>query len=216
MVLTAQAFNPSIFNEVWLDRNDVVPSALLKGFRVFSPEVAQFETSDLQVLIIPPKMQVTFPMERANADGDLPQRILTRTVELLPQTPFRALGLNFEYFVVPPSEQEFLPYNHSLFREGKNNLDGEFGSNNSLFGRYYSANRGIFRLKLDIKPGRAGEARKEVMHFSFNFDFDVSDIEPNERVRKLGVAIRQWGELGTYARRLVDLGSSPVSEEKGS
>ncbi len=210
IVLTAQTFNPSIFTETWLTQNDLVPADAFVGMRVFSPEAAQFQTASFQVLVIPPKMQITFGIHGNAGGADLPQRIATRTVELLPHTPYQALGLNFDYFVAQPEGQDFSGYTRALFGEGQNSILGEFSAADARFGRYLSKDHGEARLKLDIKPVQAGPEgeRKDVLQFSLNFHHDVSSFSLDERVARLAQMISRWASLRDYAERLVNLATA--------
>jgi len=60
IVLTANVFNPSIFTETWLVKHELVADDALTGARVFTQEFAQFKTSEMEVFVIPPKMQIVF------------------------------------------------------------------------------------------------------------------------------------------------------------
>ncbi len=208
IVLTAQTFNPSIFTETWLTQNDIVPGDAFVGVRIFSPEVVQFQTADLQVLVIPPKMQITFGIHGGTGGLELPQKIARRTLELLPHTPYQALGLNFDFLVAQPDGQDFNRYNRSVLGNGDNRLLTEFSALDAKFGRYFSKNHGESRLKLDIKPVQAGPESKNLLQFSFNFHHDVSQLDPEDRVCKLTRLIEDWASLQQYAERLVELGTS--------
>jgi hypothetical protein len=128
-------------------------------------------------------------------------------VELLPHTPYQALGLNFDFFVAQPSGQDFSSYNRALLGNGNNHLLREFSAPDAKFGRYFSKNHGEARLKLDIKPVQAGPESKDLLHFSFNFHHEVSQLGSDARVRKLTQLIGGWTSLCEYAERLVNLGS---------
>jgi len=206
IALTAQTFNPSIFTETWLAQNSIIPPDQLVGMRIFSPEVAQFQTSDMQILVMPPKMQITFRVQESKAVFDLPQRIATRTVQLLPHTPYQGLGLNFDYFIAPPPHMEFNAYDRTLFGAGDSQLLREFSTSDAKFGTYLSKNYGAARLKLDIKPVSQTTDNKELIHFSFNFHHDVAGIETSQRVNTLVQLIGKMVELQEYAQRLVVLG----------
>jgi len=206
IVLTAQTFNPSMFTETWLTQNGLIPADAFVGVRIFSPEVAQFQTADLHVLVIPPKMQITFGIRGDAGGADIPQRIATRTVELLPHTPYQGLGLNFEFFVAQPEGQDFNSYNRVLLGDGDYRLLREFSVPDAKFGRYFSKKHGDARLKLNITPVRAGPASKDFLHFSFNFHHDVTELAPEDRVQKLKQFIAEWSSLRQYAQCLVDLG----------
>jgi hypothetical protein len=207
IVIAAETFNPSVFSESWLVRNGVISEHDFSGMRLFSPEVVQFQTSDLQVLIIPPKMQITFNISNDSVDFELPKQIATRTVELLPQTPFKALGLNFDYFAIHPANQDFHIFNRNLLGDGTYNLLEEFATPDSNYGRYFSKDHGAARLKLDIKPVNAGPEKKQMLQFSFNFHFDVSQLSSLDRAKKLGQFIGEWPTLKAYAEQLVKSGT---------
>lgn len=208
IVITAETFNPSIFSESWLVQNSVVSEHNFSGTRLFSPEVVQFQTPDLQVLIIPPKMQITFNISNDSADFELPKQIVTRTVELLPQTPFKALGLNFDYFVINPTNQDFHIFNRNLLGDGTYHLLGEFATPDSNYGRYFSKNHGAARLKLEIKPVTAGPDKKQMLQFSFNFHFEISQLNSSNRANKLVLFINEWASLKAYAEQLVKSGTA--------
>ena len=205
IVLAAQTYNPSIFTETWLARNDILDPGTLVGVRVFSPEIAQFQTSTLQVLVIPPKMQITFGIDGDVDGSELAQGIATRTVELLPQTPYQALGLNFEFFVAPPNGQGFDNYTRVLFGDGDNGILREFSAPDAMFGRYFSKDYGQARLKLDIKPVQAGPENKDLVRLSFNFHYEVSQLSPEERARQIPEMIENWSSLRRYSESLVEL-----------
>ena len=208
IILTAQTFNPSIFTETWMARNNVVKPESLVGPRICSPEVAQFQTNDIQVMVVPPKMQILFPMQGVSDAFDLPRKIAVRTVELLPHTPYQALGFNFEYFVAQPAGQDFNAYDRALLGTGDCRLLREFSLSDARFGRYFSKNYEEGRLRLDIKPVKAGPENKEFLQFSFNFHFAVAQLEQPERVKQLLRLIEKWGSIQKYAETVVETGSS--------
>ena len=208
IVLTAQSFNPSIFTETWLANNNIISPDKLTGMRVFSPEVAQFQTDEIQVLVMPPKMQITFSIHDITENFDLPCKVAVRTVELLPHTPYQALGLNFDYFVAQPVGQNFNAYNRTLLGQGDYHLLQEFSTEDSRFGRYFSKDYEDARLRLDMKPVKAGPESKDLLKFSFNFHYDFAQIEQVERAKELIRLIGTWDTLREYAGKLVSIGSN--------
>ena len=207
IVLTAQSFNPSVFTETWLSESKVLPSDKLTGVRVYSPQVAQFQTSEVQVLVVPPKMQITFPILVPGEGPELACSIAVRTVELLPHTPYQALGMNFDYFVPPPEGQDFNVYDRALFGDGGSKLLREFSAPDARFGRYFSRDYGEARLKLDVKPVKAGPQNKDLLQFSFNFHYALPEVHLEERSRNLSRMIGTWGQLRDYSQQLAELGS---------
>jgi len=211
IVLTAQTFNPSIFTEPWLAENGIIPAGSFEGLRVFSPQVAQFQTCTIQVLVVPPKMQIIFPLTASEGDAELACKIAERTVQLLPQTPYQALGLNFDYFVPPPEGHDFLAFDRALLGDGNYPLIPEFAAADARFGRYFSKDHEGGGLKLDIKPVKAGPEDKDLLQFSFNFHYEVSRLSLSERPGNLLRHIGSYPEVRRYAEHLVESGSRPAS-----
>jgi len=205
IVLTAQTFNPSIFTETWLQKNGILDVSKLAGARVFSAQVVQFQTEDVQVMVVPPQLQITFSDKAA--DVELPRSIASRVVELLPHTPYQALGINFTYFVSPPAGQEFIAYDRALFGTGECALLREFSAADARFGRYFSKDLGSARLRLDIKPVKAGPKNADMFAFAFNFHHDLAGIEQSDRAKSLIKFIGTWNSLREYAEKLTEVGS---------
>jgi len=209
IVLTANVFNPSIFTETWLVKNNLVPDDALTGPRIFTQEFAQFQTSEMQVLVIPPKMQIVFTIGD-NGKSDSIIEFAARVVDLLPQTPYQALGLNFDYFVAPPEGHDFQKYNRALLAGDADGLLKEFSSPDARFGRYFSKNYEEARLRLSILPIKDGlepSKQEERMKFSFNFSYDVEAVESAERPKRLVARINEWSDLHDYSERLTKEGS---------
>jgi len=206
IVITAEVFNPSVFSETWLIQNGIIPPDAFSGLRIFSSEVTQFAAIDTQVTVLPLRMQINFPINNSKDDFKFQINIASKTISLLPQTPYRALGINFDFLVTQPQDQDFKEYNHRLLGEGSYSLISEFSSNNPKFGRYFSKDYGDARLKLDIRPVKAGPDNKDSLQFAFNFHHEVFMLEQAARVDKLLSYINSWSSLYQYVLRLVEIG----------
>lgn len=204
IVLTAQSFNPSIFTETWLQDNNILDTSKLVGMRVFSAAVAQFQTEEVHVVVVPPQLQITFSDK--SADVEVPRFFATRVVELLPHTPYQALGINFSYFLSQPAKQEFVAYDRALLGTGEYALLGEFSAADARFGRYFSKDLGSARLRLDIKPVKAGPTNADMLQFGFNFHHDLAGIEQSDRAKALVKFIGTWNALRKYAEKLTEVG----------
>jgi hypothetical protein len=163
----------------------------------------------VQVLVVPPKMQIGFPVN--TGDLAVPRSMATRIVELLPHTPYQALGLNFDYFVSQPAGRDFGSYDRELLSTGEYSLLQEFTAQDARFGRYLSKNFGSARLRLDIKPIKAGPQNSDMLYFSFNFHHDIGQVEQSDRPRELVRLIGTWDVLRAYSKKLTDMGSQPRS-----
>jgi len=212
IVLTAQSFNPSIFTETWLQNNSILDTSKLTGMRVFSAQVAQFQTEEVHVVVVPPQLQITFSDKAA--DVEVPRSFATRVVELLPHTPYQALGINFSYFLSQPAKQEFVAYDRALLGTGEYALLGEFAAADARFGRYFSKDFGSARLRLNIKPVKAGPKNADMLQFEFNFHHDLAGIEPPDRATSLVKFIGTWNALREYAEKLTEVGSKLRDEAR--
>lgn len=207
IVITAQTFNPSIFTETWLDKNGIISAQDLVGVKLSSPEMSRFETSEVQIQVTLPKMMITFRIQEGSPNFELPLRIATRTVELLPQTPYIALGLNFDFFTHQPEGQDFTSYNQALFGKDEYSLVNDFSSGNVKYGRYFSKDYNEGRLKLDIKPVTKTSDNRDLLKFGFNFHYEVSKMDLSARSDKLKELISTYDSLFEYALNLVELGT---------
>lgn len=207
IILTARSFNPSIFTETWLARNEIIAPDSLEGVRIFSSQVVQFQTKEVQVLVVPTRVQILFSIKEITGEFEVPRKIAVRIVELLPQTPYQSLGLNFDFFVSSSDEKDFSADNRKLLGTGKCQLLQEFSATDARFGRYFSKGYNNARLRLDIKPIKVDSTKKEMLKFSFNFNHDIAEIDFSERVTKVVELIETWGALRDYSARLVEMGT---------
>ncbi len=203
IVLTAQLFNPSIFTEVWLYKHGLLTDNM-EGVRIFSPEIVQFQTADIQVLISPPKIQITYPLTQ-DKSCESSKVFITKTIALLPETPYRGLGINFDYYIAPDAGQDFSDLNRNLLGSGDNPMLTEFNSKDARFGGYMSKDHGEARLKLDIKPLTNTEDGSEILQYSFNFHHPLAIEAGNDPVEKLQGLLQTWNELFSYTKKLIEM-----------
>lgn len=209
IVIVAQSFNPTIFTETWLDKNDVISADSLDGERSFTQGAAQFQSKDISVLVVPAKMEISFRIHEVSGDLEIPRKIPRRTIELLPHTPFSAIGLNFDFFVLQPQNQDFLTYNRALLGTGEYPLLKEFSETDAKFGRYFSKDYDEARLRLDIKPvKKIGPENIDLIKFNFNFHYDLNRFDLLERSAKAIYFLDKWVSLRAYSEKLVNIGSA--------
>jgi hypothetical protein len=205
LVLTANVFNPSIFTEWWMVQNNLLPQDNMEGLRIFSSEMVQFQTPEMQVLITPPKVQIGFPIVNDTTPSQVLD-FLVKIINLLPHTPYKGLGLNFDYFVVQPDGKDFGSFDRELFGCGNNVLLKEFNTADARFGGYFSKNYGEARLKLDIKPVTIiiMEDTRELLQFSLNFHHDLSIGPGTEITSILEKKLLTWRQNRDYSIQLVN------------
>jgi hypothetical protein len=203
IVHVAQVFNPSIFTEKWLLENNLLKDDMV-GIRIFSPEMAQFQTQDMQILVTIPRFLVSYPLKNETESGKA-RNFINQIIDLLPHTPFRSLGINFDYFVSQPSNQTFGDFNRALFGSGNNRMLPDFDSADSRFGAYLSKNYEKARLRLDIKPVTILEEDRELIQFSFNFHHELMLETEAGLVSQLKGMLSSWHSLLSYSTQLVTI-----------
>lgn len=217
LVVTAQSFNPSIFSQVWLVREVGVDEKCFTGTTVVSPQAAQHELGNMQILVIPARLQVTVKPgddDAASAAAEL----VTKVVEKLPHTPFQAVGMNFDYLLMFASTEEFVAKDRALFLTQTTPLKGFFDQPDARYGGYYSRNVGDVRLKLDIKPrdpsGEVGIG--EHLMLNFNFHLALSNGADRPSWQRVADTLGRWAEFRDLTKQLLADIESSVPEEQNA
>ena len=211
VVIVAKDFNLSIFKPFWLVKNNIFRESELQGNIVITPPAVQIPADRYQFLLLPDRLQLSMQREYPDAESDI-SRIVGGVVKTLPQTPYTAIGLNFNYLVAPEGDDIFGSWNRKFFASA---LSAEIQSpeeTNARFGSYVSFDALGTRLKINISPVKAPpnvenlskswQAGQELMRVHLNFHSDVVDGEsPAESV--LG-QIGKWPEALALSRRITE------------
>jgi hypothetical protein len=200
VVLAAQQFNPTIFTQIWLvDQGILAKDDFLEG-SLFSDFVVQVRSKIFQMLVIPEQLQFV-PSVIPEQQQSLLQDKLATIVKLLPQTPYKALGLNFAWHLAP-ADGNMERLCRELFFVPDRPLYKLFDAQDSHYGAYLSMNFPPFRLKLDIKPTViiAKDKQERRLLFSFNFHADLGNRAPDQIIDALGY----WDKAVQQTERVVD------------
>lgn len=217
LVVTAQSFNPSIFSQVWLVREVGINEKCFAGTTVVTPQAAQHELSNMQMLVIPARLQVT--VKPGDDDAALSAaKLVTKIVEKLPHTPYQAVGMNFDYLLTFASTEEFIAKDRALFLTQTTPLKGFFDLPDARYGGYFSRNLGDVRLKLDIKPrGPSGEVGVgEHLMLNFNFHLALSNGTDRPSWERVAETLGRWAEFRDLTKQLLKDIENPVSEEQNA
>lgn len=199
VVVVAQSFNPSVTNQLWLVRNDVVPEGDFLPGCIFTDLLVQVRTKQFSLLFTPEQFQFVPAPSEENPHA-LIQETIGRIVEMLPHTPYRALGLNFTWHLTPEGG-DVTALSRRLFYIAGRPLFRDFDAPDASFGAYLSRDLLGFRLKLDIKPmtvppSTSGPAQR--LQLLYNFHADLSEV--GEPVARLQQHLRRWEEAAEVAR----------------
>src|SRR5207248_54900 len=98
--IAARQLNPSVFNQLWLVRNELVGEGELEPGWVFTEPLVQVRTRQFVLLVVPEQLQFV-PLIEGEAVEHLIMDKVGRIVTRLPHTPYTAIGFNFVWHMVP-------------------------------------------------------------------------------------------------------------------
>jgi hypothetical protein len=202
LVVTAKSFNPSIFTQLWLSKEDLVADKDFVGASLATEAVAQHDLANMQLLVVPSRLQVTLkPGDEASSEAG--KTLVDGIVKKLPHTPFQALGMNLDYLVTFDA-QSFAQVNRAMFLAQSGPFVKAFVDGNSLFGGYFSRNINGIRMKVDIKPistgGEVGVGDK--LRCVFNYHVD---LKQEDNVSVIHTALAKWSDMTARAVSLLEV-----------
>jgi hypothetical protein len=184
LTVTAEALNPSIFSQVWLVQEGLVGSAAFTGQTLVSRELAQHSFGGVQFLALPDRLQLRFKLddiESARQALSIADGIAGR----LPHTPFRAVGMTFE-FMLPSSpnfEQLLSPWAAA-------HISSMWSKDSVRFGTILEGRVDDGELMLEMRPWSEETVDKLALRFSFHHELVATEREP--RTAELRRSIGAW------------------------
>ena len=203
VVILANTFNPSIFNQYWLVSKEFIPEGDIQPASVITPGITQIMTPGFHMLVVPDQLQFNYTGDEKFPFQDSLRKTLKPMMEQLKEVPYRAVGLNYVWFVSEP-EKSMPALSREMFCIDGAPLYRAFQAEDARFGSYLSRDFGTFRLKLDVKPVtiQENESKKEFLQFAFNFH---ADFDPQHGYRQLDESLNKWNECLKEASRIMDL-----------
>lgn len=201
IVILANSFNPSVFNQYWLVKNGFFNEGELTN-SVFAPAITQILTTDLRINIISEKLDFVQNHEHIDFNEQLSKKLIPM-ISKLKEIPYKAIGINFNWDINITKENK-KKYKSLFFVKGSN-LYKDFDDNAGKFGAYMSKNFHKARLKLDIKPffiNQPENTGKDILRFSFNFHIDLG---PNEASDDLLKSLDDWTIYNQEAERIIKI-----------
>jgi len=202
-VIVAQQFNPSVITQLWLVRNGLLDEDDFRPSCVFTDMVVKVNSREFDLMVVPQQCQFSPRVDRHREQELVADKVGT-IARSLPHTPYRAVGLNFTWHLIPEGS-DVPTISRGLFFIEDGPLHREFADQNAHFGAYMSKGALGGRLKLDVKPitvNREGENEEvERIQFAFNFHRDVADEE--DPVDCIEYMLHQWNEARDESSRIV-------------
>jgi hypothetical protein len=201
VVIAANVFNPTVFNQTWLVQQQLVHADDVLPGIIITEALSQVQTAKFTLLVLPQQLQ--FILNTTEGVAELVSGTLGRLVALVPHTPFLATGVNFHWHV-DTGDEGTAAASRRLFGVGERDVFKHFADVGAQFGAYMSRDvGGGARLKLDIKPivvrDQAG-ATLERLLFAFNFHRDVQGDAPIPAMQE---CFRSWASYDAKAREIL-------------
>jgi hypothetical protein len=152
------------------------------------------------MLVVPEQLQFV-PVGEPEGHQDLVVNKLGTIVRTLPHTPYRAIGLNFSWHLIPECGDVRTTTRSLFFREDRAIYE-HFRDDNANYGAYLSKDFAGFRLRLDIKPilVPVDGGQENRIQFAFNFQRDTGDGGAGQ----IEECLRHWDETRCETERIID------------
>jgi hypothetical protein len=201
VVIAARYFNPSVFNQLWLHRNELINEKEFETGSVFTDGLVQVKTPTFVIMVVPDQLQFV-PLKQDDEDEGLIVGKIGRIVELLLHTPYTAVGFNFVWHM-QLADLDIRQLTRKLFFKAESAFFKEFDTPDAQFGGYASKDMFGCRLKVDIKPITVLEEPSERVQFAFNYHRDMTSSV--DVVREIRDVLEHWNDARAEAERIVSL-----------
>ena len=200
-VVIAHQFNPSIVSQAWLMRHGILDQhGTVQDGSIFTDMLVQVRSLQFHMLVLTEQLQFV-PAVPLEQQQQLIHDKIGTIVRALPETPYRAIGLNFNWHFIPDNG-DIPGLTRRLFCIADDPLYRRFSSQDARFGAYMSKDFAGFRMKLNIMPillpiPAPGDHR---LQFAFNFHCDFGE----EPVPQLLDLLSRWNEVRREAEGVIE------------
>lgn len=165
IVILASNHDPGIVSKEWLNQKDILTEVPVNYIN--TPGFSLVETENHALHIDPQRLNISLKKRYENMLSHLPV-IAGKYVEALPETPYRAVGLNSNWI----AQLEHLDVLKGIFIKTPDQFDAIFHEGNYNIGGIVFYEYVPFLLQLTIKP----EDNNNVS-LDFNYHSDVSGTD---------------------------------------
>lgn len=204
-VLIANQFNPTIFQQPWMIKHEILLDEEATEF-IQTPVFVQARTNSFELLVVPERVQISFPNETSNQiASELTLKRLGDLVKVLPETPYSAVGLNFLYHIAI-DRCDTPKISRGLFTGGSSILSQVFPKDADVFGAYAVTQTDFGKLGFEVRPAMLKDNKKrDILEFKLNYSQDLRDFEDEkQKVDRIHGALSQWAGASEHAYQLVE------------
>lgn len=196
VIVTASAFNPSVFSPAFLIRLGLAQEEQF-GPVILTPGLSQLVTERYELLVTPDRLQFIPKGNDDKAVYFIVHQILLRMLQELPHTPYESIGMNFIWHIDGGDPAT----SRRVFGKEDGPLASEFNLPDAKFGAYLSRDMpggsGV-RLRATILPARANG--EQIFQAKFNFDRSISG-----EVAAIEPVLTYWPTAKEYSQHLAQL-----------
>lgn len=143
IIVLAKNHNPSIVSKEWLKDNKIIENNIINF--AHTPAFSVVETETFSFVEDPDRLQVSIKKDVPENIERL-QKIVSKYVEHLPETPYTAAGINYLYSIY--SKKDGIK---SIYLVNEEKFDKLFPENYQL-GGFIKFNYGDFLVRLSLQP----------------------------------------------------------------
>lgn len=208
VVVVTQNFNPSIVDQLWLVRHNLVAENDFQKQSIFADTLVQVVTPHFLLLLTPERIQFV-PKVPEEEREELVVNTFGAFTRHLSYAPFRAIGLNFTWHLIPDDVRALT---RSLCFVPESPLFSNFDTPDANFGAYLSKDIFAARLNLEVKPvtfflpeGKTEERAQ--FYFNYHRDLPAGAVA----LDVIAELLRHWNVGFQGAYRIVE----SISNENG-
>lgn len=171
IVVLARNHNPAIPSKDWLEKKNIIIEEPINF--VNTPVFSFFETKNLALTVDQEKWQIALKViNQVNIEA-LPN-ITKKYLRALPETPYYAIGFNFQYIGKSTKEENCFEILEAIFISDKQKIKSSINSADFNFGGIIYFDQGEFKTKIVIDP--LLRTQKNVA-INFNYHLESKEIE---------------------------------------
>jgi len=165
VILLAQNYNPSIVSKEWLYTKNILTESPLNF--IHTPVFSAVETSNFNLIIDQARLQLSAKNIQYSTIEEL-RDIIVKFIVSLPETPYKAIGLNYRYLVPTHTYQiaQLLSPNDANLKKLLSPV--------YYVGAVVSFTFNKFIVNLSIGPPTESEAE---IKMNFNFHSDIQSVK---------------------------------------
>lgn len=171
IVVLARNHNPAIPSKDWLEKKKIITEEPINF--VNTPVFSLFETKNLTLIVDQSRWQISLKViNQVNIEA-LPV-ITTKYLKALPETPYHAIGLNFQYTGKPMRGENCFEIIKNVFISDTQKVKSAINSKNFDFGGIIYFDQEKVRVKIALDPLLKTEQDVAV---TFNYHLESKEVE---------------------------------------